>query len=79
VVESGRLEICFTGDRNGGSNPSPSAMKTVKNRFKLEKRYYKLLNNFLGCVRNGLINENETKVMELEVRKAKKDLDNYIE
>jgi hypothetical protein len=54
-------------------------MKTALSKFKLEKKYHKLLNNFLGCQRNGLINENEQRVMGLEVKKAKRDLDNYIE
>jgi hypothetical protein len=53
-------------------------MKNDRERFKLEKRYYKLLNNYLGCVRNGLVNDNERNIMDKEVKKAKRAWDNYL-
>lgn len=47
-------------------------------KFSLGKMYFRMLRNFLGLQRNRLMNDLEEKVMEIELKKAKKkyyDLD----
>lgn len=41
-------------------------------RFSLGRLYYRMLRNFLGLQRNRLLNDLEEKVMEIELKKAKK-------
>lgn len=43
-----------------------------KTAYRLQKRYYSLLNNLLGVERNGLATPEEIKLMEVEIRHAKK-------
>ena len=39
-----------------------------------EKKWRDLRRNFYGCIKKGLLTENERRVMEMELRRAERDL-----
>lgn len=46
--------------------------------FLLGRRYFKMLQNLLGLQRNGLLNEQESRLMELELKRAKTEYERTI-
>jgi len=46
-------------------------------KFNLGRLYFRMLKNFLGLQRNRLIDDLEEKVMQAELKKAKKKYDDF--
>lgn len=46
-------------------------------KYSLGKMYFRMLKNFLGLQRNRLMDDLEEKVMETELKKAKKKYDDF--